>query len=192
MERLHQDRTDRITHPEVNFLDSDLPDGFADCAVSSFGLKTLSPMQQAVFARELARILRPGGTFSLVEAADPKGCALRPLYRLYLERILPVIESAMCEAGIAAEQLDAVAVGKRDIDVLRPRDLGESNLTAERLFHQPGTGDVIRVAMGIEYADEIGVQFVQQRRVALVLLVDRVDQHRFLGIGVNQQISICR
>lgn len=92
MERLHQDRTDRITHLEVNFLDSDLPDGFADCAVSSFGLKTLSPMQQAVFARELARILRPGGTFSLVEAADPKGWALRPLYRLYLDRILPVIE----------------------------------------------------------------------------------------------------
>ncbi len=33
--------------------------------------------------------------------------------RAHLERILPVIESAMCEAGIAAEQLDAVAVADR-------------------------------------------------------------------------------
>ena len=92
MDRLHRDRTDRITHIEANFLDSDLPDGFADCAVSSFGVKTLSQAQQAVFAREMARILRPGGTFSLVEAADPKGWALRPLYRFYLDRVLPLIE----------------------------------------------------------------------------------------------------
>ena len=92
VERLHRDRTDRITHIEANFLASDLPDDFADCAVSSFGVKTLSPDQQAIFARELARILRPGGTFSLVEAADPKGWVLRPLYRLYLDRVLPLIE----------------------------------------------------------------------------------------------------
>ncbi len=90
--RLHRDRSDRIEHIEQNFLESDLPDGFADCVVSSFGVKTLSPEQQAVFARQIARILRPGGTFSLVEAADPKGWALRPLYRFYLDRVLPLIE----------------------------------------------------------------------------------------------------
>lgn len=92
LERLHKDRSERIEHIEANFLESDLPDGIADCVISSFGLKTLSPAQQEVFARQLARILKPGGVFSLIEASDPRGWALRPLYRFYLDRILPLVE----------------------------------------------------------------------------------------------------
>jgi ubiquinone/menaquinone biosynthesis C-methylase UbiE len=36
--------------------------------------------------------LKPEGVFSLIEAADPKGWILRPLYRVYLDRVLPLIE----------------------------------------------------------------------------------------------------
>lgn len=92
MQRLHADRMDRITHIEADFLANTLPAASADGAISSFGLKTLSKDQQQIFAAELARILRPGGVFSLVEASDPKGWVLRPLYRLYLDHMLPLIE----------------------------------------------------------------------------------------------------
>lgn len=37
-------------------------------------------------------MLKPGGRFALIEAYDPKGWALRPLYRLYMDRVLPLIE----------------------------------------------------------------------------------------------------
>lgn len=90
--RLHRRRSDRIAHIEADVLACTLPDAMADCVISSFGLKTLSPAQQDIFARELARILKPGATFSLIEATDPKGWWLRPLYRLYLDRVLPLIE----------------------------------------------------------------------------------------------------
>ncbi|MEJ8561150.1 class I SAM-dependent methyltransferase [Yoonia sp. GPGPB17] len=90
--RLHADRADQITHIEANALQTDLPADHADMLVSTFGLKTFSPDQQAVLARQIARILKPGGQFALIEASDPKDWGLRPLYRFYLDGVLPWVE----------------------------------------------------------------------------------------------------
>ncbi len=90
--RLHSDRAERITHLCANMLETDLPDGSADFAVSTFGLKTFNATQHRVFANQLARILKPGAPFSLIEAADPKAWAWRPAYRLHLDHVLPLIE----------------------------------------------------------------------------------------------------
>lgn len=92
LERLHRERAHAIEHIEDDFLANSLNSEIADCAVSTFGLKTLSSAQQKVFARELARILKPGAGFSLIEASDPKAWVLRPLYRFYLDRLLPLVE----------------------------------------------------------------------------------------------------
>lgn len=92
LDRLHRDRADRITHLCADMLTTDLPDGSADFAVSTFGLKTFNAQQHQVLARQLARILRPGAPFSLIEATDPVGWSLRPLYRFHLDRVLPSVE----------------------------------------------------------------------------------------------------
>ena len=92
VDRLHATRAHRIEHIEADALTTDLPDGIADVVVASFGLKTMTPDQQAILARQIARLLRPGGTFSLIEASDPKGWTLRPLYRFYMGNVLPLIE----------------------------------------------------------------------------------------------------
>lgn len=92
LERLHRDRADSITHIEADVLTSDLPDACADCVVSTFGLKTMSPAQLDTLAAQIARILKPGGAFSLIEASDPHGWWLRPLYRFYMDRVLPLVE----------------------------------------------------------------------------------------------------
>lgn len=89
---LHQSKSDKIEHIQANFLTSALPAQAFDAVISSFGVKTLSLDQQAIFAQQLARLLKPEGVFSLIEAADPKGWFLRPLYRVYLDRVLPLIE----------------------------------------------------------------------------------------------------
>ncbi|WP_422064193.1 class I SAM-dependent methyltransferase [Shimia sp.] len=60
--------------------------------VSSFGLKTLNEAQHVILAGQIARILKPGGQFALIEASDPKTWVLRPVYRFYLDRVLPLIE----------------------------------------------------------------------------------------------------
>lgn len=90
--RLHRQYADRITHLEADALQTDLPSECADLVVSTFGLKTFDVDQQDILAAQIARILKPGGGYSLIEASDPKGWILRPLYRFYLDRVLPQVE----------------------------------------------------------------------------------------------------
>ena len=94
MDRLHRDRADRIEHLCADMLRTDLPDASADFAISTFGLKTFNADQHRRMADQLARILKPGAPYSLIEAADPAGWWLRPAYRLYLDGILPRVERA--------------------------------------------------------------------------------------------------
>jgi demethylmenaquinone methyltransferase/2-methoxy-6-polyprenyl-1,4-benzoquinol methylase len=92
LEKLHGGYTTRIKHIEANALTSVLPANYADLVISTFGVKTLDHEQQAILARQIARILKPGGRFSLIEASDPNGWFFRPIYRFYLDKILPQVE----------------------------------------------------------------------------------------------------
>jgi ubiquinone/menaquinone biosynthesis C-methylase UbiE len=92
MARLHAHRAHHIEFVEDDALASELPDASADFLVSTFGLKTFDTAQHARLAALVARVLRPGGVFSMIEASDPKGWWLRPLYRLHLRVVLPLIE----------------------------------------------------------------------------------------------------
>lgn len=90
--RLHAHRAHRIAFIEDDVLNSNLPDSSADFIVSTFGLKTFNPEQHRRLATLVARCLKPGGVFSMIEASDPKGWWLRPLYLLHLRLVLPLIE----------------------------------------------------------------------------------------------------
>lgn len=91
MERLHAHRAHRIAFIEDDVLASDLPDASADFIVSTFGLKTFNSEQHAKLARLVARCLRPGGVFCMIEASDPKGWWWRPLYLFHLKVVLPLV-----------------------------------------------------------------------------------------------------
>jgi len=92
MKRLHAHRAHRIEFIEDDVLASDLPPESADFVVSTFGLKTFNPGQHARLAALITRVLKPGGVFSMIEASDPKGWWLRPLYLFHLRAVLPLIE----------------------------------------------------------------------------------------------------
>jgi ubiquinone/menaquinone biosynthesis C-methylase UbiE len=92
VDRLHRHRAHLINFIEDDVLASDLPDKRADFVIATFGLKTFSSEQHARFAALVARILKPGGSFAMIEASDPKGWILRPFYMFYLTRFLPLIE----------------------------------------------------------------------------------------------------
>lgn len=92
VDRLHGAYAAKITHIEADALKTDLPANYADILVSTFGLKTFNAEQQSILARQIARILKPGGSFALIEASDPRGWALRPIYRIYLDKMLPLVE----------------------------------------------------------------------------------------------------
>lgn len=92
LKRLHSKRSDRCSHLHANALEIELPANSADSVVSTFGLKTFSADQQRIIAQQVRRILKPGGTFSFIEASDPITWRLRPLYRFYMDNCLPLIE----------------------------------------------------------------------------------------------------
>jgi ubiquinone/menaquinone biosynthesis C-methylase UbiE len=90
--RLHRQRKHRIAFIEDDVLATRLPAGSAGYIVSTFGLKTFDAGQHERLAALIANCLAPGGTFSLIEASDPKGWLLRPLYLLHLKLLLPLVE----------------------------------------------------------------------------------------------------
>ena len=92
LDRLHRHRAHKIDFIEDNVFSSGLADASADFVISTFGLKTFNPAQHGDLARLVARVLKPGGTFSMIEASDPKGWLLRPLYLFHLRTVLPLVE----------------------------------------------------------------------------------------------------
>lgn len=95
IERLHRHRSHKINFIEDDVLASALPDASADFVIATFGLKTFDRRQQSALAELTARVLKPGGAFSFIEASDPMGWALRPLYLLHLKAVLPLIERTL-------------------------------------------------------------------------------------------------
>lgn len=92
VERLHRHRNYVVEFIEDDVLASQLPELGADVVVSTFGLKTFWPDQHQRLASLIARVLKPGGSFSLIEASDPKGWIFRPFYLFHLKHVLPLIE----------------------------------------------------------------------------------------------------
>ncbi len=80
-----------VTISRQDALASSLEDGCADRIVCGFGVKTLSGEQKEIFASEVARVLKPGGAFSLVEVSVPRLGPLKSLYMFYLKEVIPLI-----------------------------------------------------------------------------------------------------
>ena len=76
---------------EADILANSLPSAAADRLVSTFGLETFSDRQMEIAAAEIARILKPGGVFSLLEISVPPAARLRVPYLFYLHRVIPLV-----------------------------------------------------------------------------------------------------
>lgn len=92
MVRLHQDRSGSVEFLRDDVLKSELPPQSADFVISTFGLKTFKDDQHLQLAKLTATVLKPGGRFAMIEASDPKGWLLRPLYLFHLKTVLPLVE----------------------------------------------------------------------------------------------------
>jgi ubiquinone/menaquinone biosynthesis methyltransferase len=76
---------------EGDLLELGLPSESADAILCLFGVKTLSVTDRRRFAAELARVLRPGGSFSLIEVSVPGWRPLRAAYLFYLKTVIPIL-----------------------------------------------------------------------------------------------------
>jgi len=65
--------------------------GSIDCVVGAFGLKTLSNEALRDFAGEISRILKPGGSYCLLEISSARKWWLGSIYRWYVSALIPEI-----------------------------------------------------------------------------------------------------
>jgi demethylmenaquinone methyltransferase / 2-methoxy-6-polyprenyl-1,4-benzoquinol methylase len=66
-----------------------LRDASVDATTIGFGIRNVE--QPAAACREIARVLRPGGTLVILEFSLPRARALRGFYLWYFRKILPLI-----------------------------------------------------------------------------------------------------
>ncbi|MEM6911458.1 MAG: ubiquinone/menaquinone biosynthesis methyltransferase [Verrucomicrobiota bacterium] len=89
-----------LAHARTRGLETLLADALAlpledeafDAVTIGFGLRNLASWEKGL--QEMARVLRPGGTLVVLDFSLP-GPWLRPAYRLYLHRILPLLARAL-------------------------------------------------------------------------------------------------
>jgi ubiquinone/menaquinone biosynthesis C-methylase UbiE len=104
---------------EVDVFENTIPSCSVDFVISTFGVKTFNAEQLCHLAREMHRILKPGGVFSLIEVSDPKGWWLRHLYMFYLRRVMPVIERVFLGYSYGFSMIGVYARRFGDCTVLR-------------------------------------------------------------------------
>ena len=78
------------------------PDESFDCVTVAFGLRNMADWIRAL--REMNRVLRSGGHLLVLDFSLPVG-ALRPAYRFYLHRCLPVLASLVTGQKAAYDYL---------------------------------------------------------------------------------------
>ncbi len=152
--RLHAMRAEHISFIEDDLLASQLPEGSADAIVSTFGLKTFNAAQHVELAALVARLLKPGGSFSLIEASDPKGWWLRPLYRFHLAVVLPLVERLLLRG---AQDFAMIGMYSKNFGDARglATAMADCGLEVEfrRYFHGCATGVVGRRPLALERLD---------------------------------------
>jgi demethylmenaquinone methyltransferase/2-methoxy-6-polyprenyl-1,4-benzoquinol methylase len=78
-----------LLHGDV--LHNDLKENHFDIVVCAFGIKTISPSEMQLLAQRIYSILKPGGSFSIIETSIPQNKVIARLYCLYLKYFIPTV-----------------------------------------------------------------------------------------------------
>lgn len=80
--------------PNLTFIQADaqkipLPDACVDSVTIAYGIRNVTDPEKCV--RDVLRVLRPGGTFGILELTQPTQPVLRFGHKMYLQNVMPVL-----------------------------------------------------------------------------------------------------
>src|SRR5262245_32564164 len=110
-----------------------IADGSVDAATIAFGIRNVNDV--AGTCREMARVLRRGGRFAILEFAVPEIPVVGPAYLWYLHRLLPRIGRAVSGSdeayGYLSASIDAFATPAELVKILQQS--GFEDISAVRM-----------------------------------------------------------
>lgn len=102
-------------------------DNSFDVVTVAFGVRNFETLQKGL--DEIYRVLKPGGTFIILEFSQPEGFPMKQLYNFYFKNILPVIGKTFSKDHRAytylPESVQAFPYGKEMIEILKNRKFSE-------------------------------------------------------------------
>jgi demethylmenaquinone methyltransferase/2-methoxy-6-polyprenyl-1,4-benzoquinol methylase len=87
-----------------DLLELPFEDASFDAATVGFGVRNVADLERSL--GELRRVLRPGGRLGILEITTPRGF-LRPFYRLWFDKIVPLLVGRALRGGSAYSYLPA-------------------------------------------------------------------------------------
>lgn len=93
---------------QISFIESDvqnlpLPDQMANCATMAYGIRNVQDPSRCI--KEVARVLKPGGCFGILELTRPHYKFLRWGHQFYLRTLLPFMGKWLTSNAQAYEYL---------------------------------------------------------------------------------------
>lgn len=83
-----------LNHHDIVYFQADaqsipLPENHIDCATLAYGIRNIKDPRQCI--DDVYRVLKPGGTFGILELTQPSNSLLRLGHTVYLRTILPLM-----------------------------------------------------------------------------------------------------
>jgi demethylmenaquinone methyltransferase / 2-methoxy-6-polyprenyl-1,4-benzoquinol methylase len=123
-------------------LNLQFPDKTFDGAIAAFCIRNVTDRKRAL--SEIHRVIRPGGSFVILELIEPDGPLMKPLFRLYSKVVMPIITGLMSSVPAYRYLSDSMA------DFPRPQ--AWMQLMSQAGFSETGsrplTGAIVRIFTG--------------------------------------------
>jgi demethylmenaquinone methyltransferase / 2-methoxy-6-polyprenyl-1,4-benzoquinol methylase len=84
----------KLDHHHITFIKADaqeipLINESVSCCTMAYGIRNIKDPQKSI--KEVFRVLRPGGTFGILELTKPKNPVLKFGHNIYLKTVLPIV-----------------------------------------------------------------------------------------------------
>lgn len=83
------DARHQLSYIEADVQKLPLLDNFADCATMAYGIRNVQDPSLCI--RDTFRVLKPGGSFGILELTRPRSPFLRKGHQFYLQIFLPLL-----------------------------------------------------------------------------------------------------